>query len=148
MVCIAEERGFILGLQQGKHSCFWDGCTPLFVAATTLCLDVSKVLIANGADLEAKAPDGRTALMEVIDNVEPEAVEFLIAHGADVKAATPSGDTPLHFAAMRGTQDVAKFLMKLGANPYARNNQDLVPYEVATREDVRPYFAVCPVCLP
>lgn len=47
---------------------------------------------------------------------------------------------------MRGTQDVAKFLMRLGANPYAMNNQNLVPYEVATREDVRPYFAVCPVC--
>jgi len=36
--------------------------------------------------------------------------------------------------------------MQLGANPYAKNNQDLVPYEVATREDVKPYFAVCPVC--
>ena len=46
---------------------------------------------------------------------------------------------------MRGTVDVAKFLMSLGAQPYARNNQELVPYEVAVREDVRPYFAVCPV---
>ena len=36
--------------------------------------------------------------------------------------------------------------MNLGANPYVKNNQELVPYEVATREDVRPYFAVCPLC--
>ena len=40
---------------------------------------------------------------------------------------------------------MAKFLMNLGANPYAMNNQGLVPYEVATREDVRPYFQVCPL---
>ena len=51
---------------------------------------------------------GRTALMEVIDNVEPEAVEFLSAHGADVKAATTSGDTPLHFAAGEGYLDVVQ----------------------------------------
>ena len=69
----------------------------------------------------------------------------MLRHGAKPDIADEEGNTPLHFAAMRGTQDVAKFLMNLGANPYARNNQDLVPYEVATRDDVKPYFAVCPV---
>ena len=70
----------------------------------------------------------------------------MLDSGARPDIADEDGNTPLHFAAIRGTVDVAKFLMGLGAQPYARNNQDLVPYEVASRPDVRPYFAVCPVC--
>ena len=73
-------------------------------------------------------------------------MQLLLRNGAKPDIADDEGNTPLHFAAMRGVQEVAKFLMNLGANPYARNNLDQVPYEVATREDVKPYFAVCPVC--
>jgi len=65
---------------------------------------------------------------------------LLLKHGAKPDIADEEGNTPLHFAAIRGTKEVAKFLMNLGANPYAKNHQGLVPYEVAPREDVRPYF--------
>ena len=41
---------------------------------------------------------------------------------------------------MRGTKDVATYLLKLGANPYKRNSEGNVPYEVVTKEEVLPYF--------
>ena len=71
----------------------------------------------------------------------------MLDNGAKPDIADEDGNTPLHCAAERGTVEVAKFLMSLGAQPYARNNEGLVPYEVAPREDVRPDFAVCPVCM-
>ena len=90
----------------------------------------------------------RTPLLKAArHNSGNEILQLLLKHGAKPDIADEEGNTPLHFAAMRGTQDVARFLMNLGANPYAKNNQDLVPYEVTTREDVKPYFAVCPCCL-
>jgi hypothetical protein len=41
---------------------------------------------------------------------------------------------------MRGTKDVAIYLLKLGANPYARNLEGNVPYELVTRDEVLPFF--------
>ena len=69
----------------------------------------------------------------------------MLENGAKTDIADEEGNTPLHCAATRGTVEVAKFLMSLGADPYARNNEELVPYEVVTREEIRNEFAVCPV---
>ena len=89
----------------------------------------------------------RTPLLKAArHNSFNDILQLLLRNGAKPECADNEGNTALHYAAMRGTQDVAKFLMQLGANPYARNHQDLVPYEVATREDVKPFFAVCPLC--
>ena len=61
-------------------------------------------------------------------------------HGANPDIADEDQNTPLHFAAIRGSKEVAQFLLKLGANPYARNANNNVPYEEVTRDDVLPFF--------
>ena len=110
-------------------------------------LDICERLIIAHADVNEKDQHQRTPLLKAArHNTGNEILQLLLNSGAKPEVSDEQGNTPLHYAAMRGTQEVAKFLMNQNADPYARNNQDLVPYEVATREDVRPYFAVCPVC--
>ena len=126
-----------------------NGESSLTLACMQENQDICERLIVAHADVNEMDPHKRTPLLKAArHNTQDDILQLLLDRGARPDIADEDGNTPLHFAAMRGTQDVAKFLMKLGANPYARNNQELVPYEVATREDVRPYFAVCPVCLP
>lgn len=71
---------------------------------------------------------------------------MLLEAGARTDIADEEGNTPLHFAAIRGTVEVGSFLINLGANPYARNRKGYVPYELNSRDDVRPFFLVCAFC--
>lgn len=106
---------------------------------------VEKLIIAK-ADVNEIDDHKRTPLLKAArHNNKNEILELLLKNGARYDIADEEGNTPLHFAAIRGTVQVAKFLMNLGANPYARNNLDLVPYEVAHLDHVRPEFAVCPI---
>ena len=110
-------------------------------------LEVCEKLIIAEADVNEVDDQLRTPLLKAArHNSENSILHLLLNSGAKPDIADNEGNTPLHFSAIRGTQDVAKFLMNLGADPYARNNQGLVPYEVCTQADKVPYFAVCPVC--
>jgi hypothetical protein len=59
-------------------------CTPLHLAARQGCPDVVAVLIARGADVDAKVVDGRTPLHEALGGVPPriQAALVLLACGA------------------------------------------------------------------
>ena len=65
------------------------GWTPLLLAATK---EVVELLIANGADVNAKGKEGETLLHFPKTK---EIAELLIAAGADVNARDEYGDTPL-----------------------------------------------------
>jgi ankyrin repeat protein len=107
---------------------------------------VEKLIIAK-ADVNEIDDHMKTPLLKCCrHNSRNEILELLLKHGARYDQADDEGNTPLHFAAMRGSVEIAKYLINLGANPYARNNQELVPYEVAHLDHVRPEFQVCPVC--
>ena len=124
-----------------------NGESSLTLACMQENLEICERLIIAQADVNEMDKLKRTPLLKAArHNSYNDILQLLLRNGAKPECADNEGNTALHYAAMRGTQDVAKFLMQLGANPYARNHQDLVPYEVATREDVKAYFSVCPVC--
>ena len=102
--------------------------TPLHEAANK---EVAELLIAAGADINAKASWGRTPLHDAARRGRKEIAELLIAKGADVNAtillsAGTSGDnleTPLDSANENSQTETAALLRKHGGLRGAKNNQ-------------------------
>jgi ankyrin repeat protein len=71
-----------------------------------------KRLIDHGANMNARDPEGRTALMLAVsyEQVSVETVRTLIDRGADVSATTPAGETALDFARSHGRAEIMKLL--------------------------------------
>jgi ankyrin repeat protein len=108
--------------------------------------DVAELLIAKGADVNAKSHGGLTSLHMAAAGFhqgmakkekEIEAVaKLLIANGADVNAKTSEGDTPLHKVANRGWEDMAELLIANGADVNAKTNEGRTPLHYT----VVPYY--------
>ncbi|WPH04177.1 isoform 2 of ankyrin-3 [Acrodontium crateriforme] len=93
--------------------------TPLHWAATNGHTAVCELLLAHGADLDARSVSQRTPIMEAgIANHLP-AVEMLLSKGADVNTRTYYGWTLLHTAASGGKTELAAFLLRHGADTEA-----------------------------
>ena len=108
------------------------------VASRVGSATVADMLLAKGANVNARAARGQTSLMWAVAQKHPEVVKILLAHHADVHArsdawsdvmavpphgyldynrAIPHGnDTPLLFAARVGDLASAKLLVAAGAD--------------------------------
>ena len=60
------------------------------VAARSGNADVVEQLLAKGANVNARAARGQTALMWAVAQKHPDVVKVLLAHGADVHARSDS----------------------------------------------------------
>jgi cytohesin len=90
---------------------FITGSTPLHIAATK---EVVELLIAKGADVNAKDKYDMTPLHPAAGRGHKEVVELLIAKGADVNARDEDGDTPLDWADRRNQTATTALLRKHG----------------------------------
>jgi ankyrin repeat protein len=97
------------------------GSAPLHFAAWSRDLNILRLLIEHGADVNLSAVDGSTALIAVTtdDNsfqlADLECTKLLVEHGADVNAQDKEGRTPLMGASFYGELAVVKFLREHGA---------------------------------
>ena len=73
-------------------------------------------LLAQGADINAAAPDGATALAWAVFLDLPDVAEKLIAAGAKVNTAGDYGETPLTLALANGNARLSEKLLKAGAD--------------------------------
>jgi len=94
-------------------------------------------LLANKADVNAKASDGATALHAAADHGEKDLVELLLNAHADVNAKDNSGVTPLHLAAAHGRLDIAELLVAHKADLNLKNNFGLTPLQTAEQQNYR-----------
>jgi ankyrin repeat protein len=78
-------------------------------------LEAVPTLLAQGGDLKAQHPDGRTVLMQAVLSGNLELVRFLIDEGADVNAKDEFG-TALMYAAKGGHIEIMKLLLDKGAD--------------------------------
>lgn len=75
------------------------GRTALMVACAYWCgLDMVKLLVEHGADVNAAAQDGSTPLMLAAMNEKQDVVDYLLKHGAKAKATDAKGKTALDYA--------------------------------------------------
>jgi hypothetical protein len=92
------------------------GQTPLHIAAFNDRVDVAKLLLANKADVNAKAKNGSTPLHLAAAKGNKDIVELLLANKADVNALDSEGWTPMHSATTWGHKDIADLLSQNGGN--------------------------------
>jgi ankyrin repeat protein len=93
------------------------GETALMDVATRGDTAAAKLLLAKGADVNAKDHRGYTALMFAAqyDGDATELVRLLLAHGADVTPVAEN-QTALGLAAKRGETGVTKLLRAAAKN--------------------------------
>jgi ankyrin repeat protein len=105
------------------------GRTPLYLAAENGRKQVAELLIAKGADVNAK--NGFTPLHRAAYQGHKEIAELLIANGADVNAKDDDGRTPLHYAAKYATKEVVELLIPNGADVNAKDRFGFTPLREA-----------------
>src|SRR5262245_51427768 len=142
-VAAANGRGFegrtpVASRAEGKPEEFASGwLTPLMLAAREGHIDVARILVGAGADIDAAAGDGKTALAIAIFNGNYEYASFLVDNKADVNKADAQRFTPLFWAVDRRNMETApnfpwmvtsdpmpliRKLLDAGANPNALVN--------------------------
>jgi len=87
--------------------------TPLYLAIFKERVELAKLLISKGADVDAKCA-GMNSLHMVASSGKIELVKFLIAAGANVNARNKEDATPLHLAAVNGIEEVCELLISDG----------------------------------
>ncbi|UXX77749.1 ankyrin repeat domain-containing protein [Reichenbachiella carrageenanivorans] len=90
-----------------------------------LLLEILKILISHGADLNVKTKPGYTACHLAAMSNNLEALKLLIENGADKDIRDPYGNTLLTtaVASFDGDDSIVKYLLDLGMDPLVENNR-------------------------
>jgi len=135
------------------------GLTPLHSATYWGHKEIAELLIAEGADVNAKDDDGWTPLdgaiygddaktadllrkhggksgaedsiLVAVQLLNTEAVKQHIAAGADVDAKNNVGDTPLHMTALSGHKIITELLIAKGADVNTKDEDGGTPLHIA-----------------
>jgi len=92
----------------------------------------ARVLVDNGAQVNAHDRGGITPIMLAVIHEQPEALELLLDHKADVNARSGAGWTALTFAAWKGDPDLVRTLLAYGAQRNVVDKQGWSPLDYAT----------------
>ena len=108
----------LLRRKDGSLAMLQSGVTPLGLAASEGSVNVARLLLESGVEVDAMSKDGATPLEEAsIRGITP-IVLLLLDHGAKVNHVNnDSGATSLYAAAAFGRDEVVKLLLERGADP-------------------------------
>jgi hypothetical protein len=117
---VAEAKRLLARGDDPNESSFV-GMPPIVLAILRQDLDLVRLMIAKGADLDARDRSGSTALMWAAFNETGDAgiVEALLQLGADPAAANQAGETALVWAMRRGDTPAVSALRHAGASEAA-----------------------------
>ncbi len=107
---------------------------PLHWAAQENCLDVAKILIENGADINALTnPNGLSPLDIAIMENNIAFAKLLLENGADVGTGPSSENylTPAHLAASYNRPEIMELLIQYGVNVFAKDDDGMVALDNA-----------------
>ena len=125
-------------LLKTNPSCFnttnKEGYSPLTLACYRNNLQVVKLLIQNGADVNVNSTMG-TPLMAAVVKGNFEIVKILLKNKAQVNQPDNNGTIPIMYAAMFKNYDICKLLIKQDANPDTKDNQNKSALDYAILAD-------------
>ncbi|KAH0611379.1 uncharacterized protein H6S33_010644 [Morchella sextelata] len=105
-------RYSVLGFQQRAQQ---HTVTALHLAAVGGCVEVVRLLLDHGAEVDARETrGGKTALLLAAENANERVAEMLVRRGADVNAKTDRGGV-LDSAILGGRWELARMLVERGA---------------------------------
>jgi hypothetical protein len=110
-----------------------DGWTVLIEATDRNLIGVIRLLIAAGADVNARTNSEFTALIIASDHGRIEIVRLLLAAGANVNMKNKNGLTALMNASIRGHTKIVEALLAAGADPAALNEDNESAIDLARR---------------
>ena len=97
------------------------GVTPLMLVCQNGCVDHTRVLVAAGADVNARLGglESYSPLMFAIKSCEIEKVVALLDAGAKINGIGPNeaSTSPLGIACTEGTGEIVSLLFQRGADP-------------------------------
>ena len=130
------EKNKMYNIDMNRYGTYDDYETALAVAAENGHLDVVRVLVNQGADMEMADSVGYTPLINASFNGHLDVVRYLLEQGANRDKAECTGRTPLHVAASVGYLKIAKLLMVYGADLNAKDKNGMLPIDMghATEE--------------
>jgi hypothetical protein len=114
------------------NACNECGDTPLHKAiAPGRTEELVELLIARGANVNARDKYGWTPLFNATDDRRLSQARILISHGADVNAKDSHGNTPLHDGARWANAKAVELLLASGADVNAKNDEGETPLDLA-----------------
>jgi len=110
------------------------GWTPLHLAAHYGNLDIVRILLDHGADIEAVSNNAiaNTPISAAAWGNHLHIVEYLLERGAKVDAQNGWGSTALRRAIDADRLPLAELLLKHGADPNLLDNAGVTPIQAAT----------------
>jgi hypothetical protein len=122
------------------------GETPLMRASARGDVEVARVLLDAGADVNAQRADGFTPLILAVFFGHETVVRLLVERGADASARTSLGTTAARWAASRGFNEMAALLQSVEASrPRVQPARPLVEAARSRAEAIRSRASVAPV---
>ena len=116
-----------------------DGWTALirasyFSYSNNFRIDIIRLLIEYGANVNLQDKDGYTALVFASYNGHTEAVKLLLANGADPDLQDNNRRTALMYASHNGHIEIVKLLLAAGAKVNLQDDRDYTALYYANRE--------------
>ncbi len=110
-----------------------DGWTALHLSAFFGRPDITTILLANGADVNARSQNEmhNTPLHAAAAGKQIQVASVLLNQGGDVNARQHGGWVPLHAAAQNGDSELVHLLVSLGADVKARAENNQSPLDLA-----------------
>ena len=131
-----QEQAFVAEVGRKPHPRgTYEGATDLHIAARLNLPVLTRSLLTQGADINAKSEYDHTPLHYAAEQNASAVAQVLLNNGAQVNAQNNGSWTPLHYAAEQNASAVARVLLENGAQVNAQDNGGNTPLHVAALKD-------------